>query len=104
MVNGHGETTVMARTGWRRNRRSRASRAWASMIVGPVLLCTVVAPTAFADSDAPTEPWTLTASNVTSSSVSLSWGGSRDAQGIEGYRVYRGAASGTSMSLITTTD
>ena len=77
----------------------------ACLVIFLTFLSAVVPQSAFAtDTSAPTEPGTITASSLTATSVSLSWGGSRDANGIEGYRVWRGPATGRGMSLITTTD
>ena len=56
-----------------------------------------------ADTSAPTMPGVITASNVTATSVSLGWGGSKDNVAIEGYRVYRSIGTGP-QSLIATTD
>jgi hypothetical protein len=52
------------------------------------------------DSAAPAAPANLTASNITNSSVSLSWSASTDNIGVTGYEVYR---NGTLLSTFTTT-
>lgn len=50
-----------------------------------------------ADTTAPTAPSNLTASNVTSTGATLSWGASTDNVGVTGYKVYNGS------TLVTTT-
>jgi chitinase len=45
------------------------------------------------DTTAPTAPTSLASSNVTSSSVSLSWTASTDAVGVTGYDIYRGGTT-----------
>ena len=57
-----------------------------------------------ADTSRPSEPGSITVSGVSASGASLKWGGSSDNVGIEGYRVYRGPASSSALSLIATTD
>ncbi|MGG8498127.1 GEVED domain-containing protein [Tenacibaculum sp. TC6] len=51
---------------------------------------TVVVGTAQADTQAPTAPVSLTASNVSQTSLTLSWTASTDNVGVTGYDVYRG--------------
>jgi len=76
-----------------------------ALVAGVVLFAAPTSARA-ADTTAPSEPGTITVSNVTATGASLKWGGSTDDVGIEGYRVYRGPASGgvTGLSLIATTD
>jgi hypothetical protein len=52
------------------------------------------------DPTAPSAPANLTASNITNSSVSLSWSASTDNVGVTGYDVYR---NGTLLRTVTTT-
>jgi fibronectin type 3 domain-containing protein len=58
---------------------------------------------AVASGPPPTEPGTITASAVTSTSATLTWARSTDPLGIEGYRIYR-TLSGGPQELIATTD
>lgn len=44
------------------------------------------------DTTAPTAPANLTASNIASTSATLTWGASTDNVGVTGYNIYRGAA------------
>jgi hypothetical protein len=70
-----------------------------------VLVGTTVAmrPGTAAAATGPSEPGAITVSNITSTSVSLAWGKSKDTLGIEGYRVYR-QLSGGPLEMIETTD
>lgn len=67
--------------------------------VGPVSAIT-------ADTQAPTAPPAPTASNVTSSSVTLTWSASTDAggSGLAGYRLYRDGSLRATVSGTTYTD
>jgi fibronectin type 3 domain-containing protein len=80
--------------------------ALAVLIAAPVGLPMTAASAGAPDASAPTEPGTITVSNLTATGTSLKWGGSADNVGIEGYRVYRGFASqgSTPTTLIATTD
>jgi chitodextrinase len=60
----------------------------------------MVATTACADTTAPSAPANLAASNITQSSVSLSWGAATDNVGVTGYDVFR---NGTKMATVTST-
>lgn len=56
------------------------------------------------DTQAPTTPGSLVASNITSTAVNLAWTASSDNVGVSGYRVYNGAsqvatATGTSVTV-----
>src|ERR1700712_7079 len=104
MVHLSAHDVRIARMVRRRRRQSVRGRA---ATVGVVLVCLLaLAPgTAFAAvTSAPTEPGTIIVSNLTPTSVSISWANSHPVSRIEGYRVYRGLAPGTPMSLIATTD
>ena len=103
MADGREDAWVVRTTRAPGRRRARVRAA--CMVIVLTCLSAMVPLTAFAsDTSAPSEPGNITISNLTATSVSLSWGGSRDANGIEGYRVWRGPASGRGMDLITTTD
>src|SRR6195952_3919127 len=103
MADSHDDAWV-ARTTRQHGRRRVRGRA-ACLVVLLTCLSAVMPVTAFATGTSrPSEPGIIAASNLTPTSVFLSWGGSRDVHGIEGYRVWRGPASGRGMSLITTTD
>ncbi|MTB50988.1 S8 family serine peptidase [Lewinella sp. W8] len=57
-----------------------------------------------ADTEAPTTPTNLTASNITTSSMDLSWNASSDNVGVTGYNVYQGSTllgtvTGTSATI-----
>jgi hypothetical protein len=52
------------------------------------------------DSNAPTTPGNLTASNITNTSVVLNWAASTDDVGVTGYEVYK---NGTLLNTVTTT-
>ncbi|MDQ1384346.1 MAG: hypothetical protein QOG65_1725, partial [Actinomycetota bacterium] len=58
------------------------------------------------DTAPPTEPGPITVSAVTASAATLSFAKSTDDVGVEGYRVYRGAASApaSALSLVKTID
>ncbi len=77
----------------------------AVMLVGVVVTASLG--TAVADSppdtSPPTEPGAITVSAVTSTGAYLSWSGSKDNVGIEGYRIWRGLNGGP-MSIIYTND
>ena len=56
------------------------------------------------DTTPPTAPTNLTGEGISNSEVDLSWSASTDTgTGISGYRVYRGPAGSTNLSLIATT-
>jgi chitodextrinase len=55
------------------------------------------------DTTAPSAPGTVTASNITTGSVDLSWGASTDNVGVTGYRVYNGATLLASPTPASTT-
>jgi len=61
---------------------------------------------AAADTSPPSQPGVFGPPTVTTTTASMKWGPSSDNVGIEGYRVYRGAAStpDTGLALIATTD
>ncbi|MGG8498128.1 S8 family serine peptidase, partial [Tenacibaculum sp. TC6] len=61
---------------------------------------TVVVGAAQADTQAPTAPGSLTASNVSQTSLTLSWTASTDNVGVTGYDVYQGS---TKISTVTGT-
>lgn len=61
---------------------------------------TVILSEATADTQAPTNPTSLTASNIGETSVSLSWNASDDNVGVVGYDVYQGS---TSLGNVTET-
>ena len=63
---------------------------------------TVVSAAARAATNPPTQPGAVTASNVTSSSASLSWQASKDVLGIEGYRVSLSRNGGPVRQVATT--
>ncbi|WP_246223971.1 T9SS-dependent choice-of-anchor J family protein [Fulvivirga kasyanovii] len=55
------------------------------------------------DTEPPTAPNNLSASNVTSSSVDLSWNASTDNVGVTGYNIYNGASLVTTVSTTSHT-
>jgi chitodextrinase len=59
-----------------------------------------------ADTSPPTQPGTITVSNVTATSAALGWAKSTDNVGVVGYRVYRGpaAAADADLTLIASID
>ncbi|CAM1362236.1 GEVED domain-containing protein [Tenacibaculum xiamenense] len=59
---------------------------------------TVVIGAAQADTQAPTTPGNVTASNIAQTSLSLSWTASTDNVGVTGYDVYRGSTKITSVT------
>jgi chitodextrinase len=58
---------------------------------------------ATADTQAPTAPTNLAASNITTSSVTLSWSASTDNVGVAGYDVYQGTTKINTANITATT-
>ena len=56
------------------------------------------------DTQAPTQPGSLTATALSSSSVKLAWTASSDNRGVAGYRIYRGGTLVTTTTSLTWTD
>ena len=64
-------------------------RCWVTLLIIFSMLChTSIASTA-PDTQAPTAPKGLTATNKTHTSISLSWSDSYDNTNVKGYQVYR---------------
>ncbi len=57
-----------------------------------------------ADTEAPTAPANLTASGITTNSVTLNWTASTDNVGVTGYEIYRGSTLAGSSTATTYTD
>ena len=53
------------------------------------------------DTQAPTTPTGLSTSNITETSVSLSWNASTDNKGVTGYEVYRGSTKVTTIATLS---
>ncbi|CAM1370814.1 hypothetical protein TSEDIMI_90005 [Tenacibaculum sediminilitoris] len=71
-----------------------------SFSYGEVEDYTVVIVASQADTQAPTRPSSLAASNVTQTTLTLNWSASTDNVGVTGYDVYKGA---TKLTTVTTT-
>jgi len=97
------EMTLAA--GSRRPRRNRPTLV-AAALLATALVAAGPASARAADATPPTEPGAIAVSGVTATSAALSWSGSSDDVGVEGYRVYRGPSSApdSALQLIATTD
>ena len=84
----------------------RASHAVVAICVILTGLIVTTQTASAADTSPPTQPGTITVSNVTATSAALGWAKSSDNVGVVGYRVYRGpaAAADADLTLIASID
>ncbi|SNR17233.1 fibronectin type III domain-containing protein [Tenacibaculum jejuense] len=99
--NGMSDVSVTAFDYWNVNGNNTENRIIASTYGRGVFTGEFTANTA-ADTQAPSRPNNVTASNVTSTSLTLSWSASTDNVGVTGYDVYQGSTLiGTTASTST---
>ncbi|WP_299105857.1 GEVED domain-containing protein [uncultured Tenacibaculum sp.] len=97
--NGMSDVSVTAFDYWNVNGTNTQNKIIASTYGRGVFTGTFTANTV-ADTQAPTTPGSLAASNVAATSLTLNWNASTDNVGVSGYDVYRGA---TKIGTSTTT-